>query len=146
MDARVAKLNTPKECVVFARNARERGRDDLAEEAKHRAIELNAIAYGAQSDAERACLEAVYAYEQILTVKNGKPTKASRTWQMIKKYGIIAATERAVDRSDVTIGYEALKDAGLEKYAFEAIVLRHPHLFSDSAVARSRERMTQVQS
>ena len=141
MDARVARLSTPKECEVFAKNARSRGREDLADEAIHRAIELNAVAFGAKSDAERECLEAVYAYERILSARNSKPTKAYRTWQMIKRHGIIGAIERAVNRNDVTSGYEALRSAGLQKYAFEAVILRHPSLFTEAAVIRSRERM-----
>lgn len=38
-------------------------------------------------------------------------------------------------------GYAALVEMGLEQFAFEAVVLRHPHLFSHEAVERSRERM-----
>lgn len=141
MDQRVERLTTPKECEIFAKNARDRNRDDLAEEAKHRAIQLNAIAYGSENDAERECLEAIYAYEQILSANNGKATKASKTWQLVKRHGIIAATERVIERTDVTAGYDALKEAGLEKYAFEATVLRHKALFSETAVTRSELRM-----
>lgn len=141
MDDRVTKLKTPAECETFARNAKRQGRADLALEAKQRAVELRAAAYGATSDVERECLQAVYAYEETLSAKNGKRTRASRTWQMIKRQGIIAATERAVDREAETTGFKALQEAGLGQYAFEAVVLRHSKLFSESAVARSRERM-----
>ncbi|WP_199753495.1 hypothetical protein [Luteimonas cucumeris] len=126
---------------MFAKNAKKKSRDDLVLQAKQRAVELRAAAYGAASDAERECLEAVYAYEEVLSAKNGKRTRASRTWQMIKRYGVIAATERAVDRPDETAGFAALQEVGLGRYAFEAVILRHPSLFSESAVARSRERM-----
>ncbi|MDR7135810.1 hypothetical protein J2X06_003028 [Lysobacter niastensis] len=142
MDDRVRKLKTPAECESFAKNAKGQGRDDLALQAKQRAVELRAVAYGATSDAERACLEAVFAYEEILSARNGKRTRASRTWQMIKRHGIIAATERAVDRPDETAGFAALEEAGLGQYAFEAVILRHPDLFSESALVRSRERMS----
>jgi len=151
MDERVARLTTPKECEIFARNARARNRDDLAEQAKHHAIGLSAIAYGVlneatHSEAERECLEAIYAYEQILSANNGKATKASKTWQLVKRHGIIAATERVIERTDVTAGYDALKEAGLEKYAFEATVLRHKELFSETAVTRSELRMAEYLS
>ena len=143
MDDRVRKLSTPKECEVFARNALAQGRLDLATEARQRAVELRAAAYGATSDAERECLEAIYAYEEILFDKHGKRVKASRTWQMIKRRGIIAAIEQAVDRPDGTAGFTALKNVGLENFAFEAVILRHSTLFSDRAVERSRQRMAQ---
>ena len=143
MDDRIKKLKTPKECEIFSRNAVAQKRPELAAEAKQRAIEIRAAEYGATSDAERECLEAIYAYEEILFLKHGRRVKASRTWQMIKRRGIIAAIEQAVDRSDGTAGFSALKEVGLENFAFEAVILRHSSLFSESAVDRSRDRMAQ---
>lgn len=143
MDERVQKLKTPKDCDSFARNARKLGRPDLALEARQRGVELRAAAYGATSAAEKECLEAIYAYEEILSDRHGRRIRASRTWQMIKRRGIIAAIEQAVDRPDGTAGFTALKEVGLDNYAFEAVILRHPQLFSESAVERSRTRMAQ---
>ena len=142
MDDRVSRLKTPQECESFARNALRQDRSDLAIEAKQQAVKLRAAAYGATTDAERECLEAVYAYEEILSAKNGKRTHASRTWQLIKRHGIIGATERAVNRTDETVAFAALQEAGLSQYAFEAVILRHAPLFSIAAVERSRERMS----
>src|SRR5262249_1826657 len=102
---------------------------------------------GAKTDAEREALAAVYAYEEILTQRNGQRTKASRTWwQMIKRHGVIEAVERAVNRPDVTIGYKYLLEVGLQDYAFEAIVLRYPNLFSEGAVQRCRGRAAEWKS
>jgi hypothetical protein len=143
MDDRVKKLDTPEKCAIFAKNCIERGREDLALEANERAIQLRAEAYGAETDAEREALEAVYAYEEVLRVKNGKKTRAGRTWQMIKRHGIIGAVERAVNRPIETQGYIALLEMGLEDYAFENVILRHPALFSEQAVNISRARIEQ---
>lgn len=141
MDERVAKLKTPDECAVFEKNALERGRPDLATEARRKALELKALQHGAVSKAERECLEAVYAYERVLTAKNGRTTRASRTWQMIDRHGIIGAVERAVNRDAETIGYTALLEMGLEDFAFESVVVRYPELFSSEAVQRSQGRV-----
>lgn len=143
MDDRIKNLKTAKECDIFARNAMTQNRPDLVAEARQRAIEVRAVAYGTTSDAERECLEAIYAYEEILFAKHGKRVKASRTWQMIKRRGIIAAIEQAVDRPDGTAGFTALKEVGLDNFAFEAVILRHPSLFSVGAIERSRDRMAQ---
>lgn len=143
MDERIKKLKSPEDCERFAKNAAERDRPDLAQEARKRVVELRAESYGAQSQAEHECLEAVYAYEEVLTEKNGKKTKASRTWQMIKKHGILPAVERAVNRPQETAGYTALLEMGLEDYAFEAVVVKYPEFFSQEAVARSEERIEQ---
>jgi hypothetical protein len=141
MDDRVAKLKTPEECSIFEKNVTERGRPDLATAARKRAVELRARQYGAESDAERECLEAVYAYEQVLSTKNGRRTTAARTWQMIKHHGIIGAVERAVNRNTETVGYTALLAMGLEDFAFEAVVVRCPSLFSSEAVRHSQARV-----
>ena len=140
MDERVANLKTPEECERFARNALERNRRDLADEARKRVVELRAQAYGAKTQAERECLEAIYAYEEVLTAKNGRRTRASRTWQMIKRHGILGAVERAVNREAETAGYTALLEMGLQDYAFEAVVVRHPELFSPETVQHSKAR------
>ena len=141
MDELIAKLKTPEECVVFEKNVTQRGRPDLALAARKRAVELRALQHGATTDVELECLEAVFAYEQVLSAKNGKKTRASRTWPMIERYGIIEAAERAVNRKDETMGYIALLEMGLENFAFEAVILRHPNSFSPSAVQRSQQRV-----
>lgn len=141
MQDRIAALKTPAECESFERNALEKGRNDLATEARRRAIVLRAEAYGARTDAERECIAAIYAYERIRTEKNGRTTRASRTWQMIGRLGILGAVERAVNRPDQTAGYTALLEKGLEQFAFEAVVTKYPHLFSTQAVERSKARI-----
>lgn len=141
MDDRVKNLDTPRKCEIFAKNALLKDREDLAKQAKERAIELKAEAYGAETLAEKEAIKAIYAYEEVLSANNGKKTRASRTWPMIQKYGIINAVERAVDRKNETKGYTALLEMGLEAYAFEAVILRYPELFSDSAVEISQQRM-----
>ncbi len=79
-------------------------------------------------------------------MRNGKKTRAGRTWQMITRHGIIGAVERAVNRPTETQGYTALVEMGLEYYAFENVILRHPSLFSEQAVQISKERIDQWQN
>ena len=143
MDERVKRIKTAEKCEIFARNAENRGRPDLAREAKIRAVELRAAEYDSKSEAENEAIQAVYAYEEVLSKKNGKRTRASRTWQMIKRRGIIESVERAVNRESVTQGYTLLAEMGLENFAFEAVILRHPELFSDEAIAKSRQRLSE---
>jgi hypothetical protein len=137
----VSKLKTPEECAIFEKNVTERGHPDLALAARKRAIELRAQAHGATTDAERECLEAVYAYERVLSATRGKNIRASRTWPMIKRHGIIGAVERVVSRKSDASGYRALLEMGLEEYAFEVVVLRYRALFSPEAVQRSQARI-----
>ena len=146
MEDRIAKLKTPEECEVFARNVLERGRPELAQQALRRSVELRAGSYGAKTAAEKECLRAVYAYEEVISARNGRRTRATRTWQMIERHGILGAVERAVNRPIETLGYSSLVEMGMQDFAFEAVVLRHPDLFSPETVQRSRERMKHWQA
>lgn len=146
MDPIIGKLKTPEECKNLEDNATRNGRLDLAMDARRRGIELKALKHGATTDAERECIEAVYAYERVLSEKKGKNTPASRTWPMLKRWGIVPAVERIVSRKAETSGYKALVDMGLQDFAFEAVVLRYPELFSAEAIAHSKARMTEETS
>lgn len=141
MDERIEKIATVEGCKRFAANATRLGRPDLADEARMRAVELRAESYGADTDAEKECLQAIYAYEEVLSENNGRRTSAARTWQMIKRHGILGAAERAVNRAQETAGYKALIEMGLQEFAFEAVILRHPDVFSPDAVAISKLRL-----
>lgn len=145
MDERVAKLRTPEDCEKFAKNAERLNHPELVDDARRKAIELRARDFGAEIQAEKECLQAVFAYEQVLSKKNGKRTKASRTWQMINRHGILEAAERAVNRPVETVAYRALIEMGLKEYAFEAVILRHPDAFSIEAVATSKARLQEME-
>ena len=140
MDETIAKFKTPESCEQFALNV-EQHSPERALEARRRAIELRAAAHGAATAAEREALEAVYAYERVLAKKRGRNLKASRTWQMIERRGIIAAVERVVTARDDAAGYKLLVEMGMADKAFEAVVLRHPEAFSSEAFIASRERL-----
>ena len=133
-------LKTYQECEEFALRVQQRS-PDLAALARHKAVELRAAGHGAKTAIEREVLQAVYAYEEALSVKRGRRTRASRTWQMIERHGILAAAERAVNRPKETEGYAVLVELGLQDFLFEAVILRHPDAFSAEAVARSKERL-----
>lgn len=139
----IAKLKTPEECEQFAINVEQRDKPELALAARRRAVELRAAAHNASTVAEREALEAVYAYERVLFSKRGRKIRASRTWQMIERRGIIPAIEQVVTRSSESTGYTALVQMGMQDKSFEAVVLRHPEVFSAEAVRRSKERLDQ---
>jgi hypothetical protein len=65
---------------------------------------------------------------------------------MIRRHGILKAAERAVNRDTPTLGYRSLVEMGLQRFAFEAVILRYPTLFSKECVRRSKERMAEWES
>lgn len=141
MDERVKKIKTVKGCYNFIENATRLGGTELVKQAYLRATEIQIEEHNATSTAEKEALQAVFAYEQTLRVKHGKSIKASRTWQMIKKLGIIEAVNKAVNRPNETLGYTALMEMGLAEFAFEAVILRHSDTFSTEAVEISKKRL-----
>lgn len=140
MDETIAKFKTPASCEQFAINVQDRS-PERALAARRRAVELRALAHGATTTVEREALEAVYAYERVLSETKGKNVRASRTWQMIQRRGILPAVEHVVTRSAETTGYQALMRVGMAHMAFESVVDRHPDAFSREAVERSRKRL-----
>src|SRR5690242_6390756 len=120
-------------CWAWANPLTSRGR-------RHQVVQRRAHTHAPANDAEREAYEAVYAYEEARSKQKGKTIRASRTWPMVEDYGIIGTVERIVMRPDDATGYRVLVEMGMEDTAFEAVVLRHPDLFSREAVERSRLR------
>ena len=147
MDDIVANRKTVDECRKLEANAERLERPEIAKQCRQRAIQIQAADYvGADeiSAPEMEAIEALMAYERILTDKNGRKTRASRTRKMFDTHGIIKGVERAVVRPAATEGFASLIESGLEQHAFEAVILRNEADFSDEAVAMSRERMKDV--
>jgi hypothetical protein len=142
MDHRVERLRTPAECAIFARNAVDKKRPDLALEAHRKAVDLQVATHEAASPLEAEGLATVYAHEALLTHQNdGKKRRATTTWQAVKRYGIIEAIQKAVNRRTATESCTALRELGLQDLAFEAFVLRHEDSFNAAAVKVSKERL-----
>ena len=126
--------------TLLAKNAGAE-RPDIASAALKRLIELRALEYGAKSEAEIECLKALYAYEEVLRDRHGRRQPAAYTRRMFKDHGVLKAVDLLVSKEKETAGYTALVEVGLQDYAFEAVVLRYPTLFSPAAVAQSRTRI-----
>jgi hypothetical protein len=144
MDYRVERLRTPAECESFAKNAVARNHPDLAAEAQRKGIYLQASTHETGSAVEAEGFAAVYAYEALLTRRNGKKTRATGTWQAIRRYGIIEAVQRAVSRPADGGDTVTLRDLGLEDLGFEALVVRNEASFSDAAIKLSKARLAEI--
>jgi len=144
MDERISKLETPEECEQFAINVQDR-QPERAKAARRRAVELRAAKHGAKTDVERDAFKAVCAYEYALIKKSGKTARASRTWPMIKRHGIIPTVEKIVRRKNVTSGYKVLLEMGMPDFAFEAVVCRHRSVFSAEAVKCAEKRLKELE-
>lgn len=128
----VLRISDPELCYVFARNAQRNGRPELALQAHRRAVDLRAEAYPTSSEVERAAVRAVYAYEEALSFAKGKRTRATGTWQMVNRCGVIdAVAKRAQSRNSEDIG-AVLTELGMQDYSFEAVRAAYPDVFDTS--------------
>jgi hypothetical protein len=66
-------------------NVLAKGREDIAVASRKRAIDLGAIEFGSHGVVERECLEAVFAYEECLRVKNGRRPIAIEYCQVLRR-------------------------------------------------------------
>lgn len=145
MDHRIARLKNPEECEQFARNVAPRDAE-LARQARRRAVELKAEMHGAASEIETAILRAVHAYEEVLTASHGgKSLSASKTWRLVKQHGPVETAEIIVNRDTspevLNPLFAALADMDMLDYAFESVILHHPHLFKPHTVERARQHL-----
>jgi hypothetical protein len=92
------------------------------------------------------CLLAISAYEKAQSEKKGRRFRATRTRPMLNRRGVIGAIEQSVaGKEDDPSGYRVLAEMKMEDMTFEALVLRHPELFSLKARQRASKRLKECQ-
>ena len=143
MDYRVERLRTPAECESFALNAIDRKHPELASAARRKALTLQAAAHETSSPVEAEAFVAVYAYEMHLTRKNGRKTRAGKTWANVKRHGIIQAIQTAVSDTPDPAVLAGLREFGLEDLTFDALVVRHEAAFDAATVQISKARLAE---
>ena len=129
----VVRIREPELCYVFAKNAIQRGHPELALQAYRRAVDLRAESQGAETDAELAAYRAIYAYEEALGYRKGKRTRATGTWQMVKRLGLFEALAKRINAGGDDDTPDILKDLGMEDYSFTAVREAFPDAFDKMA-------------
>ncbi len=129
----VLRIKEPELCYVFAKNAERRGHPELALQAHRRAVDLRAEAHPTGSEAEFAAVRAIYAYEEALGFQKGKRTRATGTWQLVKRQGLLAAVQKRVESRDNDEIAPVLKELGMEDYSFSEVLKQYPDAFSAQA-------------
>jgi hypothetical protein len=91
--------------------------------------------------------EAVRVYEQFLAHKhNGKRISASRTKQMIKRWGEKEAVRRTVVTMNMSTGLELLAKYDRLDCAYEQIILDFPNEFDAVVIGKARQNLTRLQT
>ncbi len=130
----VARIREPELCYVFARNATRRGHEELARQAYRHAVDLRAASHLPASEAELAALKAIYAYEEALSHVRGRRTKATGTWQLVNRHGLLRALDKRLAGSgDQAEVLASLRVLGMEDYSFGAVRDAFPERFESMA-------------
>lgn len=129
----VKRINDPELCYVFAKNARRKGHPELAVQAYRRAVDLRAEQHEVSSAAELSALRAIYAYEEALSYGRGKRTRATGTWQLVNRHGLLPALSKRLQSRDNEEVLPILKDLGMEDYSFTAVHDAYPEAFGRMA-------------
>lgn len=121
MHEMVLRIKKPELCYVFADNASKRGHEDLALQAYRRAVDLRAGEHDDITDEERLALKAFYAYEEALSWGKRRRKRATGTWQMVNRSGILPTLRKRLDSKHGEEVMDALKTLKLEDYSFQSV-------------------------
>lgn len=140
--AYVQNLTDPKGLKNVMKNARDKGREDVYWEAFRRLCEVQGMAY--EDPLERDFYQVLTAYEELLTEKNGRTTKASRTRQKLTRHSVEKCLEDWALSTTPTQGFELLVQAGMFKLTAEYLVTKYPERFSSAAVIAAKARLNSI--
>ena len=120
-------------------NAKRHKRDDIWQQAFRRLCELEGQN---QSDPlDRDFYATLRAYEELLTRKNGRTTRANRTRQKLRNKGVIQCLEDWAVSSAPTEGFNLLVESGMPELTGEFLVIKYADRFSQDAVAAAKTRL-----
>ena len=125
----VLRIKEPELCYVFAANAKRRGHPELALQAYRRAVDLRAADHPTNTEAEFAAARSIYAYEEALGYIKGKRTRATGTWQLVRRHGLMAAVKKRLESRDGDEILPTLKELGMEDYSFAVVMDAYPEAF-----------------
>ena len=122
-------------------NARQLEREDIYCHAFKRLCALEGIAY--DDPLFREFFHVLNAYEELLTEKHGRMTKANRTRQKLKSKGV---EQCLIDwaMGPATEGFKLLLEKGLPELTAEYLVLKYEGRFPSRAVEAARRRLEGV--
>ncbi len=129
----VERIKEPELCYVFAKNAERRGHPELALQAYRRAVDLRAEDYETQSEAEFAAVRAIYAYEEAMSYRKGKRTRATGTWQLVNRHGLLSAVHKRIQSKSGDDVQPILEELGMGEYSFEAVGKAYPEDIQQAA-------------
>ena len=135
----ISSYTDPEHLRTLMQNAKRMGREDIWREAFDQLCSLEGATQTEPLD--RAFYSTLAAYEQLLTQKNRRATRASRTRLKLKGKGVVACLEDWAKSKEAPESFELLVANGMVEMTGEQLVLTYPDKFSPEAVAGATARL-----
>lgn len=120
-------------------NAKTQSRPDVYWAAFNRLCEIQGMNYEDPLEKDFFCV--LSAYEELLTEKNGKTTKANRTKQKLLRHGLHKCLEDWALSSTPTPGFILLMENGMQQLTAEYLVVKYADRFSENVVRAAQKRL-----
>jgi len=136
--SKIAQITDEKALRNLMGNARRLGREDAYWLAFRRLCALEGMRL--DDPLERDFYDVLNAYEELLTEKNGRTTKANRTRQKLRNKGL---KQCLIDWAlgPPTDGFKLLIEKGLAELTAEHLVVKYESRFPSPVVAAARARL-----
>ena len=136
--SKIAKMTDGAGLRTLMSNARRLNREDVYRQAFKRLCSLEGL--NLSDPLEREFYDVLNAYEELLTEKNGRTTKASRTRQKLKNKGFEQCLiDWALGPS--TDGFKLLIERGVKELTAEYLVVKYERRFPPAVVEAARKRL-----
>lgn len=135
----ISAYTDPTALRTLMQNAKRLGRDDIWREALGRLCSLESAEQ--TEPLHREFYEMLAAYEQLLSEKNGRATRASKTRMKLKAKGVVTCLEDWAKGKAPSESFELLVANNLVEMTGEQIVLKYPDQFSPEAVEAAKARL-----
>jgi|SRR3954463_2148248 hypothetical protein len=135
----IAQYTVAADLRTLMVNAKRLGRDDIWSEALRRLCVLEGD--GQSDPLHRGFYEVLAAYEQLLSEKNARATRATSIRLKVRNKGVVHCLEEWATSKTPIEGYDILVAKGLSELTGEHLVLKYPEQFSPKAVAAAKARV-----
>ena len=135
----ISSYTDPEHLRTLMQNAKRMGREDIWRQAFDQLCSLEGATQTEPLD--RAFYSTLAAYEQLLTQKNRRATRASRTRLKLKGKGVVACLEDWAKSKEAPESFDLLVANGMVEMTGEQLVLTYPDKFTPEAVAGAPARL-----
>lgn len=135
----IAKLDDANKLRKVMVNAKIQEREDVYWFAFNRLCNLEGMNYN--DPMHKDFYSMLTAYEELLTEKNNRTTKANRTRQKLARHSVEKCLEDWAISKTSTMGFSLLTEKNMYKLTAEYIVIKYQNRFSDTAVNAAKNRL-----